>query len=110
MSADQTEEVSPEELQRRLAGQEPPLLLDVREVWEHEAARIEGSILIPMRELQQRIGELDRERKLVVYCHSGQRSRMVAGFLIQSGFAGVGNLTGGIDAWSVAVDPAIPRY
>jgi rhodanese-related sulfurtransferase len=107
---EELEELSAEDLRRRLAQADPPVLLDVRESWEHETARIEGCILIPMRELPGRIGELDCERELVVYCHSGQRSRMAGGFLVQNGFCAVAHLRGGIDAWSVSVDPAVPRY
>ena len=91
-------------------GREPPLLLDVREAWEHEKARIEGSTLIPMREVGARIGELDEDREVVAICHRGGRSMQVAMFLERQGFKRVHNLQGGIDAWSRTVDPAVPVY
>lgn len=86
------------------------VLLDVRELDEREAARIEPSLHIPMGEIAHRVAEIPRDRELVVYCHSGTRSMMVAGYLEGQGFHSVGNLTGGIDAWSRKVDPAVPRY
>jgi rhodanese-related sulfurtransferase len=87
-----------------------PLLLDVREPWEWQAARIEGSRHIPMREVPARLDELDRGREVVAICHHGGRSQQVAMFLEKSGFAKVHNLVGGVDAWSRTVDPAVPLY
>ena len=87
------------------AGREPPQLLDVREPWEFEAARIAGAKLIPMREMPQRAGELDPARAVVAICHHGGRSQQVALFLEKNGFAQVHNLAGGVDAWSRSVDP-----
>ena len=92
------------------AGREPPLLLDVREPWEFEKARIEGAALIPMREVPERVAELDGEREVVAICHHGGRSMQVAMFLEKQGFKRVHNLVGGIDAWSRTVDPAVPLY
>lgn len=103
--------VAPEELARRMhAPNSRVVLLDVREPDERAEARIEPSIHIPMNEVPQRVGELPTDRELVVYCHSGTRSLMVAGYLEGQGFHPVGNLTGGIDAWSRKVDPTVPRY
>ncbi len=105
------EELTAPEVARRLRGEGAPvLLLDVREPFEREFARIEPSIHIPMQEVPSRLGEIGRDRQVVVYCHSGGRSAMVAGFLENHGFAGAANLVGGIDAWSRQVDPAVPRY
>ncbi|MEW5878987.1 MAG: rhodanese-like domain-containing protein [Pseudomonadota bacterium] len=87
-----------------------PLLLDVREPWEFEICRIEGSRLIPMRALPVRVGELDRDRPIVCVCHHGNRSAHVTRFLMHQGFADVYNLTGGVDAWARQVDPAMPTY
>ena len=92
------------------AGREKPLLLDVREPWEWEAARLEGSRHIPMREIPARLGELDPAREVVAICHHGGRSQQVAAFLENNGFAKVHNLVGGVDAWSRTVDPAVPLY
>jgi rhodanese-related sulfurtransferase len=87
-----------------------PLLLDVREPWEYEKARIEGSTLIPMREIPARIGEVDEDQEVVAICHHGGRSMQVAVFLEKQGFKRVHNLVGGIDAWARTVDPAVPQY
>ena len=92
------------------AGQDKPLLLDVREPWEWETARIEGSQHIPMREVPARLAELDPDREVVAICHHGGRSQQVAMFLEKNGFSKVHNLQGGVDAWSRTVDPAVPRY
>jgi len=91
---------------------EPFLLLDVRNPEEHVTARIEGSTLIPITELQSRLGELEphRGQRIVVHCHFGGRSQRVTMFLRQQGFTQVQNMTGGIDAWSLQVDPKVPRY
>jgi rhodanese-related sulfurtransferase len=87
-----------------------PVLLDVREPWEYGKARIEGSRLIPMRELPARIAEIDGERDVVTICHHGGRSMQAAMFLEKQGFKRVHNLVGGIDAWSRTIDPAVPLY
>jgi rhodanese-related sulfurtransferase len=92
------------------ADREKPLLLDVREPWEYQAARIDGSQAVPMREIPARVGELDSSRDLVAICHHGGRSMQVAMFLEKQGFTRVHNLVGGIDAWSRTVDPAVPLY
>jgi rhodanese-related sulfurtransferase len=92
------------------AGRERPVLLDVREPWEWEAARIEGARHIPMREVPARVGEVERDREVVAICHHGGRSQQVAMYLEKNGFAKVHNLVGGVDAWSRTVDPAVPLY
>ena len=91
-------------------GRDKPLLLDVREPWEWEAARIEGSRHIPMREVPARLSEIDPESDVVAICHHGGRSQQVAMFLEKNGFSKVHNLQGGVDAWSRTVDPAVPLY
>ena len=85
------------------------MLLDVREPWEFQASRIEGSKLIPMGELSERVSELDPEAETVVICHHGARSAYVTQALDQAGFQNVLNLEGGLDAYS-QVDPLVPRY
>ena len=92
------------------AQREKPLLLDVREPWEWQAARIEGSQHIPMRELPARVAELERGREVVAICHHGGRSMQVAAFLERQGYGHVANIAGGIDAWSLQKDPGVPRY
>jgi rhodanese-related sulfurtransferase len=91
-------------------GRDPPILLDVREPWEYDKARIQGSTLIPLREIPARIAEVDEDREVVAFCHHGGRSLQVAMFLEKQGRKHVHNLVGGIDAWSRTVDPAVPVY
>jgi len=87
-------------------------LLDVREADEREAACIEGSHWIPLGELEKRIGELIgmKDETIVVHCRTGARSATAARLLIDRGFSKVENLDGGIEAWSLTVDPTVPRY
>ena len=87
-----------------------PLLLDVRENWEFATCSIEGSTLIPMNTIPARIEELDEDAEIVCICHHGARSMAVAAFLERNGFGTVTNLTGGIHAWAVQVDPAMSKY
>ncbi len=95
---------------RQDAARTPPVLVDVREPWEHAQCRIEGSVLMPMQSVPARVAELPRDRDLVLVCHHGNRSQRVAQWLEQSGFANLSNLRGGVEAWSLEVDPALPRY
>ncbi len=92
------------------AGDGHVVLLDVREPYERELASIRPSLHIPMGEVPERLEEIPKDREVIVYCHSGSRSMMVAGFLVNRGWKNVANLSGGIDAWSVEVDPRVPRY
>ena len=92
------------------ASRARPVLLDVREPWEYEKARIEGSRLVPMREVPARLAEIDDDSEVVAICHHGGRSMQVAVFLEKQGFKRVHNLKGGIDAWSRTVDPSVPIY
>lgn len=91
-----------------------PLLLDVREPWEFQLAaiRMEGAttLNLPMGQIPQRLSELDPAQPILCICHHGMRSAQVVAFLERAGFDSVYNLAGGIDAWSAAVDPAVPRY
>lgn len=102
--------ITPKELKERLDKGDKLFLLDVREPYEHSMARIEGSVLIPLATLPNSLEKLDRNAEIVAYCHHGMRSADAVGFLLQQGFTNVKNLVGGIDAWSVQVDPSIPRY
>jgi rhodanese-related sulfurtransferase len=86
------------------------LLLDVREHVEYQTARVEGSLLIPMREIPSRVHELDPDSHIVTMCHAGVRSMNVALWLRDQGFERVQSMRGGIDAWSCTVDPDVPRY
>jgi len=102
--------ITPRELKERLDKDDKPFLLDVREPWEYALAKLDDSHLIPLGTLPQSLAKLDRNTEIVAYCHHGMRSADAAGFLLQQGFTSVKNLIGGIDAWSVQVDPTVPRY
>ncbi|MCV2367173.1 rhodanese-like domain-containing protein [Roseateles oligotrophus] len=107
-------QIAADELLAMCAGSSPPLLLDVREPWEAQLASIAidgaGSQLIPMGQISARLAELDSTQPIVCYCHHGVRSLQVVAFLLRAGFTSVYNLAGGIDAWSLGVDVAVPRY
>jgi rhodanese-related sulfurtransferase len=87
-----------------------PVIVDVREPWEVQTARLEECVFMPMREIPARFEELDADAQTVVLCHHGQRSMQVVYFLAHHGFTNVHNLSGGIDAWSSQVDPSVPLY
>ena len=101
--------ISPSELKERLDGGDRPALLDVREPWEFDLARIDGSKLIPMGELTERVSELDPAAETVVICHHGSRSAYATRALSRAGFRKVLNLEGGLDAYA-DVDASVPRY
>jgi adenylyltransferase/sulfurtransferase len=86
------------------------VVVDVREPHEHEIAHIAGAKLIPLGELPNRLNELDGHAEIVTHCHHGLRSMKALEILKAAGFAKVRSLQGGIDAWSVNVDPEVPRY
>lgn len=102
-------EMSPTELKRMLDGGERVLLLDVREPYEHELARIEGSVLIPLGDLESRASELEGKGTVVAYCHVGARSARAVELLASKGINAI-NLRGGISAWSAEVDQEVPVY
>jgi len=87
-----------------------PIVIDVREPWEVQLARIEGSTQLPMGEIASRIQEIDPAHPTVVICHHGVRSLQVVAYLQRQGFDNLHNLQGGIDAWSREVDPTVPCY
>jgi sulfur-carrier protein adenylyltransferase/sulfurtransferase len=102
--------MSPYELKHRMDAGEPFQLIDVREPFEYEIARIDGAKLIPLGQITERIEELEREQPIVVHCHSGKRSAQAMQLLLQRGFTKVYNLEGGIDAWSDQIDSNVPKY
>ena len=105
-------QLAPFELAKRLAGGESIFLLDVREAAELEQARIEGAHWIALGELESRLGELTamKDETIVVHCRTGVRSATAVRMLRESGFSKAENLDGGIEAWSLTVDPSVPRY
>jgi rhodanese-related sulfurtransferase len=104
-------EINPEEVKRKLDSAEVFTLLDVREPWEFETARIEGAKLMSMGDVPSRAHqELDPEEQLVVVCHHGVRSMNVTVWLRLQGFEKAQSMRGGIDAWSRLVDGKVPMY
>jgi rhodanese-related sulfurtransferase len=88
------------------------IVLDCREPEEFAIARIDGARLIPMGEIPLRLAELEpwRDKPIIVHCYHGVRSLRVARFLREKGFSQACSMRGGIEAWSVEIDPAVPRY
>lgn len=105
-------QITPQSLQQWLAdeGRKSPVLLDVREPWEYQTCRIEGSVLAPMNTIPVRAHELDPDAETVVICHHGARSYQVGMFLERNGFCHLYNLQGGVNAWADQVEPTMPRY
>lgn len=104
-------EITSEELKAKLDQRASFTLLDVREPWEFETARIDGAVLMPMGDVPSRAHqELDPEDEIVVLCHHGVRSMTVTVWLRQQGFEKARSLRGGIDAWSRRVDEKVPKY
>lgn len=113
-SSESLPQLSPRDLAEKLEGEgeDPPLLLDVREPYEWAIGNLEerGAVLVPLGELSRRLEELPRDRPIVVYCHVGVRSAMVVSSLRSRGFEDVANLRGGYLAWVEEVDSSLPRY
>ena len=106
-------ETTPQDIQRRLAAGEKLLLIDVREPNEFQATRIPDAELIPMRTIPaqlQRLEAASDDATLIVYCHHGIRSLNVVNWLREQGVPGCQSMAGGIDRWSLEIDPAVPRY
>lgn len=95
-----------------LLGSDSVYWLDCREQNEWDAVHIEGANLLPMSEIADRVSEIDgvKDQHVIVYCHHGGRSLRVTNFLRQQGFDKAQSMAGGIDQWSVQIDPELPRY
>ncbi len=106
------QQIEPRQLSAKRQAGEAVHLLDVRQPWEHDAAALPDSQLIPLDQLMRRSAEVHPPEGslLVVYCHHGVRSLSAAAFLERLGYATVASLSGGIDAWSQQIDPSVPRY
>jgi rhodanese-related sulfurtransferase len=106
-------EVTPAEVKHWLDAGQPIALIDVREPFEHAVARIDGADLIPMNTVPDRVDEI-REKaaaaRVIVICHHGVRSLNVVHWLRRQGVENTWSMEGGIDLWSLAIDPAVPRY
>jgi len=104
-------EISVEETKRLLeTNPDGVLLIDVREAHEVEICRIAGSQHIPMRQIPEHLGDLPTDKYLLIQCHHGGRSMRVTEFLRSRGLTAVTNVAGGIDAWSLQIDPSLRRY
>jgi adenylyltransferase/sulfurtransferase len=103
-------EIKPAEVKARLDGGEKLVLVDVREPWEFDLCRIEGAKHIPLGSLAASLQTLPDVGELICYCHHGMRSLDAAAWLRFQGFEKAKSLAGGIERWSVEVDPKIPRY
>jgi adenylyltransferase/sulfurtransferase len=106
-------EITPQEVHQRLQAGEKVALIDVREPNEFQLARISGAELLPMRTVPAELSRLDSqadETLLIVYCHHGVRSLNVVNWLRQQGVGGCQSMAGGIDRWSLQIDPGVPRY
>ena len=104
-------EITPHEVKQRLDAGEKLRLIDVREPFEFQQARIEGSELIPMRSVPQALPSLDTEAApLIVFCHHGMRSLQVVSWLREQGVERCSSMAGGIDRWSLEIDSTVPRY
>lgn len=106
------QQLTPEQLRLWLddASREHPVLVDVREPWEHEICRIPNSLLIPMGTIPSRQAELRQDAHTVIICHHGTRSLQTAMYLERCGFKYLYNLSGGIDAWARRVELAAAIY
>ncbi len=107
---EESDEMTPKELKTMLDNGGTPVILDVREPHEYDICRLPGSVLIPLGQLGQRMGELNSDDEIVVHCKLGGRSAKAVEQMQKAGFSNVKNLTGGIDRWSQEVDSSVPRY
>ncbi|HXN72710.1 MAG TPA: rhodanese-like domain-containing protein [Candidatus Acidoferrales bacterium] len=103
-------EVSPREVKDKLARGEKMFFVDVREKWEYDTSHIEGSELIPLREIPLNLARLEAADEIVLFCHHGMRSLDATAWLRSQGVEGARSMAGGIDRWSAEIDPSIPRY
>lgn len=106
-------EITPQDVQRRQASGDQLIFIDVREPSEFALARIDGAELIPMRQVPAELSRLEGQADvatLIVYCHHGVRSLNVVNWLRQQGVDRCQSMAGGIDRWSLEIDPSVPRY
>jgi adenylyltransferase/sulfurtransferase len=103
-------EITPAEVKQRLDKGDKLTLIDVREPWEFDVCKIAGAMLIPMGTVPANLQALDSDDEIVCYCHRGMRSLDVAVWLRGQGVAKVKSLAGGIERWSLEIDPNVPRY
>ena len=103
-------EITPADMKARLDRGEKLVLIDVREPWEHQLCSIEGAKLVPLGSLAANLQMLPDVDELICYCHHGMRSLDAAAWLRFQGIENAKSLAGGIERWSVEIDPKVPRY
>lgn len=103
-------EISASEVKQRLDRGDKLLLVDVREPYEHALSHIAGAVLIPMGSIPANFQKLDTDDEVICFCHRGMRSLDVVNWLRHQGVASAKSMAGGIDRWSLEVDPGVPRY
>jgi rhodanese-related sulfurtransferase len=103
-------EIAPREVKELLARGEKVFFVDVREKWEYDTSRIEGTTLISMRDIPANLARLEEAGEIVLFCHHGMRSLDAAAWLRSQGVASARSMAGGIERWALEVDPGVPRY
>ncbi|HTC42598.1 MAG TPA: rhodanese-like domain-containing protein [Candidatus Acidoferrales bacterium] len=103
-------EILPSDVKQRLDRGEKMMLIDVREPDEYAICHIEGAILIPMGTIPANLQKLDTDEDVICFCHHGMRSMDVANWLRAQGVKSAKSMAGGIDRWSLEIDPKVPRY
>ena len=110
MSTELPIEISVADVKSMMDAGESFLFIDCGEQNEHDYCQIDSAVLIPMRETPNRLDEFAESSRVIVFCHHGMRSLQVANYLRQQGILAAQSMAGGIDRWSVEVDPAVQRY
>jgi adenylyltransferase/sulfurtransferase len=103
-------QISAKEVHARMARGDKLLLVDVREPWEFDLCHIANAKLIPLGALRTNVNTLLDAEEVICYCHHGMRSLDAAVWLRQQGVESAKSMAGGIERWSVEVDPQVPRY
>jgi rhodanese-related sulfurtransferase len=103
-------EITPAEAKAKLLRDQKFAFVDVREKWEYDLSHIEGSTLIPLRSIPANLANLEAAGEIILFCHHGMRSLDAAAWLRSQGVENARSMSGGIDRWSVEIDPQVPRY
>jgi len=103
-------EITPSEVKDMMDRGEKFLFVDVREKWEFDTSWIQGTVLVPMREIPANLAKFEEADQIVLFCHHGIRSLDAAAWLRAQDVAGAKSMAGGIDRWSAEIDPSVPRY
>jgi rhodanese-related sulfurtransferase len=103
-------EITPRDVAAQIKAGTPFFFVDVREPWEYNTARIDGSVLIPLREIPANLERLRGAGEIVFFCHRGMRSLDAAAWVRSQGIVSARSMSGGIEQWSTEIDPQVPRY